>query len=919
VLHVVALCEIVRKSILGIFLSERANNWRLNLSELHPLLRENVRLLGRLVGDNVKEQYGQELFDLVEAVRHAAKADRDVAVGDASEELVGVLSGLSDDQLVPLSRAFNQFLNLANIAEQYHAVRRSKDEKEDGVELFDDLLARFKSNGISKTDLQNLVNEMSIEFVLTAHPTEVTRRTLIMKYDAIASALRDKDRSDVNRLEQRDIEDRLNTLVCEAWHTNEIREHRPTAVEEAKWGFAVIENSLWEALPKFLREFDKALQDNFQVALPLTARPIRFASWMGGDRDGNPNVTAKVTREVLALSRWMAADLYLRDVSALMTHLSMWEASDSLMALARSYSDDSTSNVSEPYRLVLSKMRELLTNTRAWAAAEASGDVYKGGECFSSTDELLAPLVTCYESLMEVGVKTVANGMLLDVIRRVQCFGLELLKLDVRQDSERHADAINELCEYLEKGTYNDWDEDRKQAFLLEELAGRRPLIPRNWECSEQTQEVLDTCAVVASQPREAFGSYVISMASKPSDILAVILLLREMGMQRRMRVVPLFETLDDLDNASDSIDQLLSVDWYKEYCGGRQQVMIGYSDSAKDAGQLAAGWAQYRAQEALVAVANKHGVELELFHGRGGTVGRGGGPANRAILSQPPGSVDGRFRITEQGEMIRFKFGLPDLARQSMKIYTNAVLEATLLPPPKPKQEWRDQMDQLTSISVKSYRDIVRGHPDFVEYFRSATPEGELGKLALGSRPARRKQGGGVETLRAIPWIFAWMQIRLMLPAWLGSDEALGSVLEKGEEGLVQEMIRDWPFFSTQIDMLEMVLIKGDPRIARYYDQMLVPDQLRDLGVSLRDRFREMVQVINKLKNQGTLMESNPAFGESLKVRATYTNPLHYLQAELLKRERAAEGVSEKEREQVEMALKVTMAGIAAGIRNTG
>lgn len=888
------------------------------MSELHPLLRENVRLLGSLVGDNVKEQYGQELFDLVEAVRRAAKADRDVPVGDASEELVGLLSGLSDEQLVPLSRAFNQFLNLANIAEQYHVVRRSKDEAEDGVELFDDLLTRLKANDVSQDQLQSLANEMSIEFVLTAHPTEVTRRTLIMKYDALATALRDKDRSDVNRHEQKDIEDRLNALVCEAWHTNEIREHRPTAVEEAKWGFAVIENSLWDAVPKFLREFDKALSDNYQVQLPLTARPIRFASWMGGDRDGNPNVTAKVTREVLSLSRWMAADLYLRDVRALMTHLSMWDASTELMSLAQQYAGDAPQNSNEPYRIVLSKLRELLSNTREWAAMEARGEIYKGAY-LTSTDELLDPLVTCYESLLEVGVKTVANGLLLDVIRRVQCFGLELLKLDVRQDSERHADAINELCEYLGKGSYNDWNEEQKQEFLLEELQGRRPLVPKIWDCSEQTQEVLDTCAVVASQPREAFGSYVISMASKPSDILAVILLLCEMGMQRRMKVVPLFETLDDLDGAADSISQLLSVDWYKEYCEGCQQVMIGYSDSAKDAGQLAAGWAQYRAQEALVAAAKTHGVELELFHGRGGTVGRGGGPANRAILSQPPGSVDGRFRITEQGEMIRFKFGLPDLARQSMKIYTNAVMEATLLPPPKPKQAWRDEMDRLTAVSVKSYRDIVRGHEDFVEYFRSATPESELGKLALGSRPARRKQGGGVETLRAIPWIFAWMQIRLMLPAWLGSDEALGTVVNGEDKALVQEMIRDWPFFATQIDMLEMVLIKGDPRIARYYDQMLVPDRLRPLGVSLRDRFREMVKVINRLKDQDTLMESNPAFGESLKVRATYTNPLHYLQAELLKRERAPEGVSEKEREQVEMALKVTMAGIAAGIRNTG
>lgn len=889
------------------------------MSELHPSLRENVRLLGGLIGENVKEQYGDELFDLVESVRHAAKADREVPLGDASEELVSLLSNLQDDQLVPLSRAFNQFLNLANIAEQYHGVRRSKSDSEDGVELFDELLQRLKSSDVSKQQIQDLVNELSIEFVLTAHPTEVTRRTLIMKYDAIASALKDKDRTDINEHESKDLAERLNTLVCEAWHTNEIREERPTALDEARWGFAVVENSLWQALPKFLREFEKSLRDNFDVALPLTARPIRFASWMGGDRDGNPNVTAKVTKEVLNLSRWMAADLYLRDIRDLMTHLSMWEASDSLRALAGEFPLGTEKTTNEPYRVVLSRLRELLLNTREWAALESKNTAYSGGPVLTNTEDLLNPLITCYESLHEVGITSVADGLLLDTIRRVQCFGLELLKLDVRQDSERHADAINELTEYLGLGVYNDWSEEEKQSFLLEQLRGRRPLIPRNWSCSDNTREVLETCRVVATQSGEAFGSYVISMSSSPSDILAVILLLREMGMTRTMKIVPLFETLSDLNGAAESIDQLLSVEWYHEYCGGRQQVMIGYSDSAKDAGQLAAGWAQYRAQEALVGVAKKHDVELELFHGRGGTVGRGGGPANRAILSQPPGSVDGRFRITEQGEMIRFKFGLPDLARQSMKIYANAVIEASLLPPPSPKQEWRDEMDRLTALSVKSYRGIVREHPQFVEYFRSATPEQELGKLALGSRPARRKTGGGVETLRAIPWIFAWMQIRLMLPAWLGSDEALASIFDSESESVVHDMLENWPLFKTQIDMLEMVLIKGDPRIARYYDQMLVSDDLKPLGESLRDRFRAMVKTINRIKEQEELMSSNPSFAESLKVRATYTNPLHYLQAELLKRERLAQAVTEQEEDQVEMALKVTMAGIAAGIRNTG
>jgi phosphoenolpyruvate carboxylase len=894
------------------------------VSDLHPALRENVRLLGDLLGKNVKEQYGEEFISLIESVRHAAKKDRDVEAGDASDSLVGVLGGLSDDQLVPLTRSFNQFLNLANIAEQYHTVRRQKEEDVEGVERFDELFARLKAAGKSQDDVRKVLEKLSIEFVLTAHPTEVTRRTLIMKYDAIAEALAERDRQDLSELERKSVHSKLNALVCEAWHTNEIRENRPTAVEEARWGFAVIENSLWQALPEFLREFNGSLEDSFGMSLPLEVNPIRFASWMGGDRDGNPNVTSAVTKEVLSLSRWMAADLYLRDIRKLMTHLSMWECNEEFAQLVGELqqSEGVSKNRSEPYRLVLTHLRTRLTATRDWAAAKARNEEYDSELVLLDSNELLQPLLACYRSLIDTGITTVANGLLLDTIRRVQCFGLELVKLDVRQDSERHSDVFSELTQYLGLGDYAQWDEAHKTDFLLEQLNGRRPLIPRDWECSADVAEVLATCKVVASEPSSAFGSYVISMASKPSDVLSVILLLREMGMRRKMKVVPLFETLADLDGAANSIDSLLSVPWYKDYCEGHQQVMIGYSDSAKDAGQLAAGWAQYTTQEALVKIAGKHKVELNLFHGRGGTVGRGGGPANRAILSQPPGSVDGRFRITEQGEMIRFKFGLPDVAKKSLKIYTNAILEASMMPPPAPKQEWREEMQRLTQISVKSYREVVRDNDDFVQYFRAATPEQELGKLALGSRPARRKAGGGVESLRAIPWIFAWMQIRLMLPAWLGSDEALASIKKEKSEAVVEDMMQNWPFFKTQIDMLEMVLIKGDVRIARYYDQMLAPEALKPLGRALRYRFRNMVNTINDIKRQDDLMASTKGFGESLRVRATYTNPLHYLQAELLRRDRAGSAESEVKDvagRQVEMALKVTMAGIAAGIRNTG
>ena len=878
------------------------------MTELHPALRENIRLLGEILGDCVREKPGPEWYERVEAVRQAAKADRMQESG-SGQRLAELLASLTDDQLVPVTRAFNQFLNLANLAEQYHGIRRHREPAEQGPdESVHATLARLAEQGVTPGKLHECVRDMRLEFVLTAHPTEVARRTLIMKYDEMSGCLQRLDNEDLRPDEREREVERLRQLITQAWNTDEIRYERPTAVDEARWGFAVVENSLWQALPDFLRELDGALQEQTGEGLPIEASPIRVASWMGGDRDGNPNVTATVTREVLLLSRWMAADLFLRDLQDLRAELSMWEASPELQERVGGHR--------EPYRALLSELRDRLQATRDWAEEAVRGNAEPLPEVMLDSAELIEPLQLCYDSLVACGMASVARGPLLDTLRRAHCFGLELIRLDVRQEASRHASAIGEIVAWLGLGDYQQWNETERQQFLIRELESRRPLVPRNWDPSEETREVLDTCRVIADHPPEALGSYVISMAAQPSDVLAVILLLREAGMDHPMRIVPLFETLADLDHAPEALRALLELDWYREYTGGRQEVMIGYSDSAKDAGQMMAAWAQYQAQEALTRVASDYGVHLTLFHGRGGTVGRGGGPANRAILSQPPGSVNGSLRVTEQGEMIRFKFGLPRVAQRSFNLYTSAVLEATVAPAPEPKPEWREMMHSLSKEAVRSYRGLVRETDEFVTYFRQATPEQELGKLALGSRPARRKPTGGVESLRAIPWIFAWTQMRLMLPAWLGSDAAIGQALEDGRESLLNEMIRDWPFFRTHIDMLEMVLAKADLRIVSYYEQKLVEPDLRPLGETLRERLRTCVTHVNQLKGQSELLTEQPDFAHSMKVRNTYTDPLHYLQAELLQRDRDAEG---RVPGNVEKAMKVTMAGIAAGMRNTG
>lgn len=885
-------------------------------TELHPNLRDNVRLLGELLGESIRKHPGQDCFDLIEEIRAAAKADRQQESG-SGERLVNLLRELTDDQLLPVTRAFNQFLNLANLAEQYHGVRRKKGHHADAsVESLEEVFDRLLGNGVDADELHRQVTELNVEFVLTAHPTEVTRRTLILKYDEISSCLARLDHDDLLDSERDEIISRLGLLIAEAWHTDEIRYERPTAVEEAKWGFAVIENSLWQALPRFLRSMDTSLQQATGKGLPIDAVPIRVASWMGGDRDGNPNVTHRVTREVFWLGRWMAADLYLRDIQTLRAELSMWEATDALRAEA--------GESREPYREVLARLREKLLNTRAWAEDCLHDRPASKTDILLKNADLIRPLQLCYDSLTASGLDQIANGLLLDTLRRAHTFGLPLVRLDVRQEASRHADAISEIVAYLDLGDYSKWTESERQHFLVGELQSRRPLIPRHWEPSEDVREVLDTCAVVAEQTPESLGSYVISMASTPSDVLSVILLLREAGMAHPMRVVPLFETLDDLRSAPDTMAALYAVDWYQGYCNGRQEVMIGYSDSAKDAGQMMAAWAQYKAQEKLIAQARDAGIHLTLFHGRGGTVGRGGGPANRAILSQPPGSVNGSFRITEQGEMIRFKFGLPGLAEQSLTLYASAVIEATLAPPPAPEPQWREMMDWLTERSLVAYRQVVRETPEFVTYFRQATPEQALGKLALGSRPARRKATGGVESLRAIPWIFAWTQMRLMLPSWLGSEVALTAASEAGHDSFLRDMMARWPFFKTYVDMLEMVLAKADLRIASYYEKTLVDEELQPLGEDLRQRLRICIERVKALKDRDELLVDEPVFAHSLRVRNPYTDPLHYLQAELLRRDRAFEAQHENAQADqlpalVERALKVTMAGISAGMRNTG
>ncbi|CAG9433674.1 TPA: phosphoenolpyruvate carboxylase [Providencia alcalifaciens] len=879
------------------------------MNQQYSAMRSNVSMLGKLLGDTIKDALGEDILDKVESIRKLSKSSR--AGNEVQrQKLLMTLQTLTNDELLPVARAFNQFLNLTNVAEQYHSISPHGEAASNPVAL-QKLFGRLKEHDFSHEDIQKAVEELSIELVLTAHPTEIARRTLIHKLVEVNTCLSQLDHDDLADYERNNIMRRLRQLVAQSWHTDEIRKIRPTPIDEAKWGFAVVENSLWEGVPAFLREFNEQLEESIGAQLPVEANPIRFTSWMGGDRDGNPNVTAEVTRHVLLLSRWKAADLFLKDIQVLVSELSMTEATPELRALAGG------DEVDEPYRQIAKNLRSQLFSTLEYLERRVKGEqVLPPADLLTDNAQLWDPLYACYQSLVACNMSIIANGSLLDTLRRIRSFGLQLVRIDVRQESTRHTDALSELTEYLGLGNYGDWSEQEKQDFLLTELQSRRPLIPQNWQPTPETQEVFETCRVIAKAKNDSIAAYVISMAKVPSDVLAVKLLLKEAGASIKLPVAPLFETLEDLNNAESVMTKLLSIEWYRELIDDRQMVMIGYSDSAKDAGVMAASWAQYRAQDALIKLCDKEGVKLTLFHGRGGTIGRGGAPAHSALLSQPPGSLKGGLRVTEQGEMIRFKFGLPQVTISSLAMYASAILEANLLPPPEPKEAWKSVMNSLSDVSCAMYRDYVREQPDFVPYFRAATPELELGKLPLGSRPAKRRPTGGVETLRAIPWIFAWTQNRLMLPAWLGAGAALKHVIEKeGKQAVLDEMWQEWTFFKTRIAMLEMVYAKADLWLAEYYDHCLVEKRLWPLGQKLRDQLSEDIKSVLAVSKDEALMADLPWIAESIALRNVYTDPLNVLQAELLQRSRQQEHPDPR----VEQALMVTIAGVAAGMRNTG
>lgn len=868
-------------------------------------LRQNIKLLGEILGTTLKEQEGESLFQIVESVRLLSKEAHDKDPQKYTE-LVATLQELDPKTMLGVVRAFSHFLNLANIAENHHRTRRARwhqkhqpDNPQRGSLAW--AFNQLVNQGIPPEQIVQAVMDCQLEPVLTAHPTEVLRRTLIQKFDKIRQALFNLDRQDLTPSEVNEYHLILHREIKAVWLTDELRRERPTPTAEAKWGFAVLENSLWACVPRFLRELDELLYQHTKTRLPLETNTIRFGSWMGGDRDGNPNVTHQITQEVCLLARWNAAELYQQDVHDLCQELSMNACNDALAVM--------TNGAREPYRAVLQDLFERLKETSQWLQIKLDGGHPDSDlRVIASLDDLLNPLMICYQSLLDTNAKIIAQGALLDVIRRVHCFGLTLMRLDLRQESSVHSDLLKQI---LEQNQIKEVDE----AWLMEVFDGQHKLHIDASKLTAQALEVWQTLKLIQSQPKDTFGSYVISMARNPMDVLTVMALQRFAGVQETLPVVPLFETEADLMNAGQALESLLALKGYQEHIQGRQQIMIGYSDSAKDAGFLAAGWAIYQAQEALVEVAHKYDIKLTLFHGRGGTVGRGGAPAHIAILSQPPGAVQHGLRITEQGEVVRNKYGSADKAYRTLELYVSAMLQAYSAPAFKPKPQWRDLMDHMSAVSKQAYRHLVHKNNAFFKYFEQSTPIEELGYLFIGSRPQKRGKKSGIQDLRAIPWVFAWMQNRLMLPSWLGLGDALAELTPEQYQ-LTKDMLQQWPFFSSLINMIEMVLAKADPYVAEHYETRLVSPELFAVGEQLKKKYSDTQQSVMKLLDVDSLLSSNPTLARSLKVRSPYVVPLNVLQVELLYRARHQQNNPEQD---VLDALLNSISGVAAGMRNTG
>ena len=905
-------------------------------------LREDIRLLGRLLGDTVREQEGEAAFDLIERIRRSSIAfhrDNDAA---ARAELEAMLDQLSAEETMIVVRAFSYFSHLANIAEDLHHIRRSRAHQIAGSAPREGSLGhamdRVAAAGIEPDALAGFFQHALIVPVLTAHPTEVQRRIVLDTERRIAALFEERDRVRLTPEEREANDEAVRRNVLALWQTRMLRRQRLAVIDEVANGIAYYDQTFLRELPRLYAALEDELARRQGGGSVVAPSFLRMGSWIGGDRDGNPFVTAEVLRRTLRMQSARIFTWYLEQLHELGADLpgatTVIEASPELLALAERSPDRHPQRADEPYRRALTGLYARMAATaRELDHLEAMRHAVGDAPAYAGVAVFVADLDVIHRSLTAYNSTLLARGRLRSLRRAVQVFGFHLAAVDLRQNSDVHERVVAELFAAARPEVdYGALDEDARIGLLAAELGTPRPLASPYIEYSEETRGELEICRAAAAMRDRygpgSIGNYVISKTDGVSDVLEVALLLREAGLLRpregrlELNIVPLFETIADLRNAGRVMDRLLSLPEYARLLPFRdstQEVMLGYSDSNKDGGFLTSGWELFKAERELVQVFARHGVRLRLFHGRGGSIGRGGGPTYQAVLAQPAGAVQGQIRVTEQGEVIAAKYGNPDVGRRNLETLVAATLEATLLPErgDAPRAAFLEAMDELSTHAFRAYRGLVYETAGFERYFWESTVINEIAELNIGSRPASRKKSTAIEDLRAIPWVFSWAQCRLMLPGWYGFGSAVDAWLADHPGGLelLREMHRDWPFFATLLSNMDMVLSKTDLAIASRYAELVADSSLREaIFERLKAEHRATVHNLLAITGARHLLQSNPLLARSIRNRFPYLDPLNHIQVELLRRYRAGD-----REERTPRGIHLTINGIAAGLRNSG
>jgi phosphoenolpyruvate carboxylase len=904
-----------------------------------------VRLLGELLGTTIDDIEGRERFELVERIRGLAVAHRR-GDEDAGAELRALLRELPPADTLIVVTAFATYFRLINLAEDQavarHLILDRQAAAADGRTFPETIRAaveRLASRGIAPEAFAQLLGEVAIRTVLTAHPTESNRRTVLTKLSRTSAALRRLDQERLSPEVRADLERYLAEEIASLWLTDETRPRPPSVIDEVRNGLYWIDTVLFDLIPRLYRELATAVATAYPDADITVGRFLRFGSWIGGDRDGNPNVTSEVTEATLREHTLLALRLLRRSIDRMHAHLSVGAshgASDALRArfdeLATLFPEQAADLLwryeAQPHRQFLALVYQVLLVTEQQAAHPWRADHRVDPRAYADAAAFVADLEVLRESLREVGAHTIADGRVRDLQVQAEVFGFHLATLDLRQHASRHVAALTCLfARYGDTDDYAGLPENDKVALLCRELEQRRPLAPRRLDLDGDTNETLQLFRTVVRAHerigRDAIDTFIISMTQHVSDVLAVLVMARDAGCGDGLDVVPLFETVDDLHRAPDIMERLFTIPAYREHLhrrGDHQQIMIGYSDSNKDGGYLAAVWELHQAQVALAKVAERHGVALTLFHGRGGSTGRGGGPANAAIRAQPPESVRGRIKITEQGEVIAARYRDHRLAHRHLEQIVHAVL-LTARPERRPKVTDRaaEVVDELAELALAAYTELVHETPELVAFLHEATPLDALSQLNIGSRPARRAAGQGIRDLRAIPWVFAWTQCRINLPAWYGVGSALTSWAHdddaRWEE--LRTLTASSRLLQATFDNVEMALAKSDLAIAADYARLARPEVRDAVLPRLQAEYARTVTAVLRVAGRDRLLAADPELAAVLRLRDPYLDPLHALQAALLERLRADPSGSGAEL--LRTAVLVATNGIAAGMRNTG